>query len=159
MPRICSICAHPDKEAIDRALAAGEAAAKIAGRYRTIDERAIRRHRSNHLPEKLVKAQEQEDVRQALDVVKTLRVINDVSLSILKEARASSDPGLALRAIDRIQRQIELQAKLLGELDDAQTVNILLSPQWLEIRTAIVEVLAPYPEARSAVAERLMEVG
>ena len=53
---------------------------------------------------------------------------------------------------------IELLAKLTGELDDKPEVNIVLSPQWLTIRGAILEALEPFPEARVAVGARLLTV-
>jgi hypothetical protein len=37
-------------------------------------------------------------------------------------------------------------------------VNVLLSPQWVTIRTTMLEALAAYPDARAAVAESLMEL-
>ena len=54
-----------------------------------------------------------------------------------------------------MQKQIELQAKLIGELDDRPQVNLLVAPQWLELRVQILAALQPYPEARLAVAEAL----
>jgi hypothetical protein len=85
-----------------------------------------------------------------------LRAINGVSLSILDEARRSNNPTIALKAIDRVQRQIELQAKLLGELDERPQVNVLLAPEWLTVRTALLGALGPYPEGRAAVAAQLL---
>lgn len=157
MPRSCTICAHPEKAAIDRAIVGGASNRSVASLY-DVSEAAVRRHGANHLPAQLAKAQEQEDVREALDVVKQLRAINSASLNILKEAREQGRAGTALGAIDRIHKQIELQAKLLGELDDSPTVNVLISPQWIEIRTVLLEVLSPYPDARSAVAGELLKL-
>ena len=154
MPRTCTICAHPQREAIDRALAAGTSLATIATLHHVIDE-SLRRHRDAHLPKAIVRAQEVEDVRQALDVVKQLKAINGAALQVLTDARRQGDPDLALKAIDRIHKQIELQARLLGELDDRPVVNVLVAPQWLGMRAALVEVLAPFPDARVAVATAL----
>ncbi len=50
---------------------------------------------------------------------------------------------------------VELLAKLMGELNESPTVNITINPQWVELRTLIVEVLQPYPDARQAVAKVL----
>ena len=158
MPRSCTICSHPDRGEIDRAVVAGESYRNIAERFGT-STTALHRHSGDHLPAKLVKAQEEEDIRQALDVVKQLKAINGASLNILKEAREQGDPGLALRAVDRIHKQVELQAKLLGELDDRPQVNVTLSPEWLELRTTIITALDPHPQARGAVLRALDEAG
>ena len=120
-----------------------------------LSHQAIMRHHDDHLPAALAKAQEQEDVRRAIDHVAQLKAINSATLGILRDARQVGDHDLALRAIDRVQRQIELQAKLIGELDDRPQVNLLVAPQWLELRVQILVALQPYPEARLAVAEAL----
>ena len=77
----------------------------------------MQRHREQHLPKRLVRAAAQEDVRAALDVVAQLKAINGATLQVLTDARRANDGELALKAVDRVQRQIELQAKLLGEPD------------------------------------------
>ena len=151
MGRTCTVCAHPERHAIDKALVAGDSFRDIAGRY-GLSKSAVERHQAEHLPKVLTQARAEEDVAHALDVVKQLKTINGVSLTILKEARDARDGDLALKAIDRIHRQIELQAKLLGELDERPVVNILVSTEWLALRGQLVAALAPYPEARACVA-------
>lgn len=155
MPRVCTVCTHPKRGEIDAALVAGEAYRHIAARF-GISTGALQRHRE-HLPKQLVKAQEQEDVRQALDVIRQLRLINGATLNILKQASEQKDGDLALKAVDRIQRQLELQARLLGELNDGATVNIYAAPEWLALRGVMVAALQPYPEAARAVSRALSE--
>lgn len=150
MPRSCLICQHPDRESIDKALARQTSNRELARVY-SLSEASIRRHKANHLPARVARAQEAEDVREALDVVRQLKAINAASLHILKEAREQGKQGTALAAIDRIHKQIELQAKLLGELDDRPQVNVLVSPQWLELRTTIITALDHHPQARESV--------
>src|SRR5215207_9965376 len=154
MPMTCTVCLHPEREAIDRALVAGESYRDIARRQH-ISKDAIARHKSDHLPPAMVKAAEVEDVAHALDVVQQLKAINVAALHVLKEARTAGDGALALKAIDRIQRQIELQAKLLGELQDGATVNVLISPEWIAVRSALMTTLTRFPDARLAVVESL----
>jgi hypothetical protein len=156
MPRTCTICGHASRAAIDQALVSGESAPKIAAKYRVSDD-AVTRHRA-HIPAQLLKAQEATDVRQALDVVMQLRAINSATIAILKSARASEDHKLALLAVDRVQKQIELQARLLGELDDRPVVNVLITPEWQRLRAVIVEALADEPSARIKVAAALRRV-
>lgn len=152
MPRTCTICTHAERRAIDAALAKeSDSFRNIAKRY-GVSITALSRHKSDHLPARLVKAQEATDIRAALDVVAQLRVINGAALSVLKDARDAGDGELMLKAIDRVYRQIELQARLIGELDAGGTVNVFVSPQWVEVRTALVAALSPYPDARQAVA-------
>ncbi len=158
MPRSCTVCSHPQRKDIDRQLVGGASNRSLASVY-DVSEAAVRRHGANHLPATVAKAQEKEDVREALDVIKQLKAINAASLNILKEAREQGKQGTALAAIDRIHKQIELQAKLLGELDDRPQVNILISSEWLELRTTIITALEPHPQARESVLRALDGAG
>jgi hypothetical protein len=120
-------------------------------------EDALARHRE-HLPLHLVKAQDAAEVAQADTLLDRLLSLNAETMAILKEARTGriKDNELALRAIARAEKQLELQGKLLGELNDAPTVNILMtSPEWVTLRSTIILALEPYPQARTAVLEAL----
>ena len=151
MPRQCSVCAHASLHAINTALVAGGTLRDIARQF-GLSKDAVARHQADHLPVALVAAVGAEETRQALDVLQQLKTINAAALTVLRDARAAGDGDLALKAIDRIQRQVELQAKLLGDLDERPVVNILLSPEWQQLRGQLVAALAPFPEARVAVA-------
>lgn len=159
MPRRCTVCSHPEHRAIDKALALGQIAKRtIAHRY-GVGYYAVLRHEDEHLPARLAKAQEGLDVRAALDVVGQLKAINGASLQVVADARRLGDGELALKAVDRIQRQLELQAKLLGELDERPQINLTVAPEWLSVRLVLVQALAPFPEAKVAVAGALQAVG
>lgn len=159
MSRICTICSHPELERLNRALASGQGVRDIASRYSTngvtISRMALQRHKEAHLPASLVEAAKTEEIKAALDVVQQLKAINGASLQILSEARKSGDADIALKAIDRIQKQIELQAKLLGQIDDRPVINVLVTQEWLTVRQQILVALEAYPEARLAVAEAI----
>jgi len=151
MSRVCTICAHAERHALEKLLVGGTPNRRIATQH-GMSEAAVRRHAAEHLPVALVKAQEADETAQALDVLQQLRFINGAALSVLRDARAAGEGELVLRAVDRVLKQVELQAKLLGELDDRPQINVLVSPEWVALRGQIVQALAPYPEARLAVA-------
>jgi hypothetical protein len=161
MPRVCSICVHPKRKEIDRALTERSASnRRIAAQY-GVNESAIRGHKTNHLRVRMLKAvekREDADIRTAIDVVAQLRAINGAALTVLKDARDANDGDLALKAIDRIQRQIELQAKLIGELQQEGTTNIIVNPEWVQLRSALMVALTPFPEAAQAVAGTLVSL-
>jgi hypothetical protein len=95
---------------------------------------------------------------KTLDVLGQLRAINATTLKILHHCQA--DPkkwGLALHAIDRVHRQIELQAKLLGDLNEHQ-VNVVLPAPWPEIQQVIIQALRPYPDAAQTVSAALISL-
>jgi hypothetical protein len=158
MARPCAICSHPERAEIDRALVVdGETYRNIAKRW-GMSAAAAFRHRAEHIAEQVAKAAqaaEAGDVRQALDVIQQLKAANGVTLEVLQQARTGHDGRLALLAVDRVMKQCELQAKLLGELDERPVINIWLDPAWQTIERTLVEALAPHPQARLAVVDRL----
>jgi len=148
------VCQRPDRHAIDRAIIDGQPAPAIAALYR-VSADAILRHKGSHIKPMVLQAQQHAAETRALDTLAQLKVINHTSLGVLKEAREARDGDLALKAVDRIHRQIELQAKLLGELDERPVVNLLIAPEWLALRGRLLAALQPYPDARLALAEAL----
>lgn len=158
MPRVCTVCGHPERAEIDAALVAREASnRRIASQY-GVSERAVRDHKANHLKARMLEAAERNteaDIRTAIDVVGQLRLINGMALQVLKEARTTNNGDLALKAVDRIQRQLELQAKLIGDLSDGDTVNIIIQPEWVQVRSHLMTALRPYPDARLAASKAL----
>ena len=57
MPRSCTVCEHPKREGIDRALV-GETSNLSVSSLFGVSESAVRRHKANHLPATLAKAHE-----------------------------------------------------------------------------------------------------
>lgn len=154
MPRACTICAHAERAAIDTTISAGRSYRNIAQQY-GVGYTAVARHASEHIAAAVASSQSAKREGAALDVVAQLRAINGAALAVLQDARKARDGELTLKAIDRLQRQIELQAKLLGDLSDAPQVNITVTPEWVTLRTVILTTLAPYADARAAVAYAL----
>lgn len=95
------------------------------------------------------------DAAEALDIVGQLKAINSAALTVLRDARVAGDGRLVLQAVDRVQRQIELQAKLIGQIDERPQVNIWISADWLAIEQALLDTLSRHPQARYEVSERL----
>jgi hypothetical protein len=117
MPQVCTICRHASRDEIDQALIAGESFRNIAKRYGT-SATALFRHRSRDLPTALVKAKDASETVRADTLLERLRALNTETLAILREARKAGTRNneLALKAIARAERQLELEARLLGEL-------------------------------------------
>lgn len=170
MSRPCTVCAHPDKRKIDKALVAGQSLTHLASVY-GITVSALFRHRKQHLATLLKKevgdpSTDQEAARHertvnakeaahALDMRQQLKAINRACLDVLKKAHAEAKPATLLQAVDRIHRQIALQARLLGEPTDVDSDSDAIHNQWPVIRQVILDALRPFPEAKVAVAEAL----
>ena len=72
----------------------------------------------------------------------------------------NADPrDLIVRVSAQLKGQIELLAKLLGELSEAPSITVVMSPEWVAVRRAITDALSPYPEAQTAVVARLTALG
>jgi hypothetical protein len=155
MPRHCTVCTHPQRLAIDQALVAGRSTYDLAAVY-GLSPDALSRHFAAHVPADLKKARQERETEQALDIVKQLKAINMATLTVLNEARLAGQPDRVLRAADRVQRQLELQAKLLGELDERPQVNVLVSAEWVAVRTTLLRALERHPEARADAAIALL---
>jgi hypothetical protein len=163
MARTCTVCVHPEREAINQALISGEAALSVAARYFTVGGKplgrmAVQRHKENHIPETMAKAKEAQEVAHGADLLQNVRKLQNKAIQLLLKAEADGDYRTALAGIREARGCLELLAKLVGELSDAPTVNITISPQWVELRTVIVQALSEYPAARLAVAQALAEV-
>jgi hypothetical protein len=85
-----------------------------------------------------------------------VRDLQTRALAILGKAEKTNDLRSALGAIREARSNLELLAKLVGELDERPTVNVMLDPAWLTLRATILGALASFPEARAAVASRLV---
>jgi hypothetical protein len=157
MPRRCTVCDHPERHGIDEALVTGAPYRSVAKRF-GLSESAVYRHKVDHLPAHLLKAREVEEVAQADDLLDQVRDLQTRALDILERAEKVGDLRIALAAISQARGNLELLGKLAGELDERPVVNVLLSPQWVMIRTTMLEALSAYPEAHSAVAESLMDL-
>src|SRR5438067_714742 len=101
MSRPCTICNHPQRSAIDRALASGDPVRNIAERFDTTHT-ALLRHCSNHLAERLARAQlraagaqraddrrllAERDSRQAVEATFDLDVLNELQRCVQRLIR------------------------------------------------------------------------
>lgn len=158
MPRVCTICTHAERPAIDMMLVNGTAFRNIAERFGT-SATALTRHKSSHLPTTLAKAQEAEEVANADSLLDQIRSLQTATLRILKKAEEAGKFVPAIMAIKEARGNLELLAKMLGELDERPQVNIMASPQWVQIQAVIMDDLADDPARRIRLASRLAEIG
>jgi hypothetical protein len=150
MPRSCTLCEHPEKDDIDRTLVGSASNRSVASLY-DVSEAAVRRHKANHLPAKLVMAVKAAEVVEADNLLHQVGDLQRRALAILDKAEEAGELRTALSAIREARGNLELLAKLLGELDERPMVNLNISPEWLELRAVIVGALEPHPEALRAV--------
>ena len=71
-------------------------------------------------------------------------------LEILENAQSAGDLKTALLGIREARSCLELCMKAEGQIKDTQ-ITIINDPEWVELRTLVINALEPYPEAREAV--------
>ena len=155
VPRVCSICVHPQREQIDRALVGGSAKRDVSALFR-VSEDAVTRHAAAHLPKALAQAHEAREAERADDLLSEARRLKEITMGLLGRAVQANDLRTALVAVREARGNLELIGKLLGELDEHPQVNVMVSAEWVAVRTTLLAALGPYPDARAAVAARLL---
>jgi hypothetical protein len=156
----CAACHHPRRDELDSAIVAGQTLRAIGKKY-GMSASAVLRHRDRHLSPALA-AMEVE--REQKDKATALEEIWDVISSmkrVLAAAEQEGKPTLAVSTGTALGVQIERMAKLAGQWQDQQptvVVNVQASEEWQQIRAVILAALMAYPEARQAVAGRLLQL-
>jgi hypothetical protein len=157
MPRQCLVCQHERKAEIDRDLAANTAIPTLTAIYR-VSEDSLLRHKRNHLPQAVAKAEAAQEESRADDLLGQVDRLKNKAVSLLLKAEAAGDYRTALAGIREARACLELLLEVEGEIDRTPAVNLTISPQWLTVRAVIIEALAPWPEAKQAIAGRLARV-
>jgi hypothetical protein len=154
MPRVCTVCKHEDRETIDQALIERKAGFRhIASRF-GVGYRSLCRHYENHIPENLSQSQKSQEIVRGDNLVEEVMTWRKEIEEIFHEAKAEKSIGLALQAIDRAYRLIELQGKLIGMLNEDKALHINITQITAEVSSFLKE---KFPDAFVAYREYLTE--
>src|SRR5437588_10276308 len=134
MSRTCTICSHPKLVNIDRQLLRGDMLNSIAHRFHVSPD-AVGRHR-RHMRTAMLKVQaaaEKQDLVYGQTLIDEVKLIKADAERLQLEAEGRRDIRAALQAIRERVGIVELQAKLMGEIQTGNrsvTVNLqTISPQ------------------------------
>src|SRR5207248_6320663 len=149
MARTCTICSHPKLVNIDRQLLRGDMLNGIAHRFHVSPD-AVGRHR-RHMRTAMLKVQaaaEKQDLVYGQTLIEEVKAIKADAERLQLEAEGRRDIRAALQAIRERVGIVELQAKLMGEIQTGNrsvTVNLqTISPQEaLEYARDILELFSP----------------
>ncbi len=158
MPRECTICRHGEGYAINVALVQRDPYRHIAALY-DVSTAALQRHSHDHIPPLLLQAARAVEVANADDLLARVEELRLKAMDVLGEAEDAHDHRVMLAAIDRASKQLELLARLMGEISDAPQINILVSPEWITLRSRLLYALDAYPEARGSVLRAIEGAG
>lgn len=164
----CNCCTHRERAAIDLALARGVSTYALEKRY-GVSHDSLGRHARHHLPPqlraKLIAGPDIDGVdldrlreTESQSLLANLVSIRHRLFACLDTAEESGDGGMIAKLAGQLHKNLELVGKLLGTLGIGSTTvnnNVLIMPAYIELRIGLVEALAPFPEAKVAVAQVL----
>jgi hypothetical protein len=167
-PGNCTVCSHKSRHQLEIGLAHGIAHNALARRF-NVSADAVGRHATNHVSPAMraailtaqkpaaidleaLQASEQEGLLSQL-VHQRARLQQHVSMAV-----DYGDVKAAVSAEGAITANLALVGKLLGMIvqrHDVRSTSLLVSPDYLKLRSALVDALRPYPEAGRAVGAAL----
>ncbi len=153
MARTCTVCSHPEKEEIDRLLVRGDSIAGIARDF-AVSEDALKRHFDNHVPKTLAASPSAKEITDADKLLFEIEEVKNRALRLLDKAENAQDTrvyGPPSQYLKEFREYVRLMAELSGKLAAQPQITIINHPQWIELRTVIIEALDPYPDAKAAV--------
>lgn len=154
MARKCKVCEHSKLDEINKSLIECQNISEISRDY-DIPWNSLDKHKKNHLPAALSQARQAGEVSRADTLLEQVKQLQDKACSLLDKAESAGDMKTALTGVREARSCIELLAKLQGELQQEGTVNVTISPEWMELRTVILQAVEPFPDARQAIAEAI----
>jgi len=80
-----------------------------------------------------------------------LKVLRERAALALETAEGAEDIKTALQAIKELREMVRLWAELEGRIASQPQITLITSPEWVEVRSLVINALEPYPEAREAV--------
>jgi hypothetical protein len=167
--RQCRTCKHPARAEIEVLLARGVSRRVLAKRFPDLSADSMYRHHRWHTPESVRlavlapgKALHDLAVEADTGLLAQLRRLTSTLWDQFDAAAAAGDRGGVSALGARILAALELQAKRTGELlPHATTVNnnLMVSQDFLALRSRLVMVLQRHPEAARDVADifRILE--
>jgi hypothetical protein len=170
--RRCQVCNHPQRPQIDLAIALGCAKRQIGERFK-LSADAVWRHGRAHLTPEMKAAlatkilQREGDMRRVLleegvGIVDALKAVRGPLFGLFLAAVDVGDSKAAAGLAGRLHESLALSAKVTGALAPHAGVtitNVLLSPDFMKLRSELLRVLARHPEARAEVAAVFRSAG
>jgi hypothetical protein len=153
MPSPCIFCESPRRSELEQKIAAKIISQTEAGKILGCHHASISRHVNNHLRRGVNEAVilppvegVTRDISRGLNVAKQLERSHDDCIYLFKEALRRGNIRDALRALEVEIKQLQLSAKLQGVYADTPQINLLMQPEFIQLKKVVVEGLKAYPE-------------
>ncbi|GAB6265511.1 MAG: hypothetical protein STSR0001_09560 [Methanothrix sp.] len=162
MGRKSKIEAHPQSDEIIRRLASGEKNPEIVRDFPEIKDDDLDYYRENKLPVKLSKSKdlkaladeiESADIHKGDTYLQLVIGLQKKALDALEQQNAKEDPKSWAMVSREARGYVELMGKALDRIRDAPPAQITIvnNPEWISLRTVIIQALDDFPEAKGAV--------
>lgn len=153
MSRKCSICIHPEREAIDNLMLHAFPLRLIAGQYGSSFS-TLQRHKK-HISGHLLRAKGQSDLEYSDSLLDQLKKISENANKLLdtamqEEGRKGINPTVALMSMKEIRGQLSLQLDIFKIMYDMRAVR--------EFQEEVVRTLGELdPSVRDKFVKRIKE--
>jgi len=152
VPQTCKACSSLKREEIDRAILAGEPNRRIATRC-DASEAAIRRHAA-HVPATVALAVRAEEATRADDLLGILREGVADARRLRAKAEDEGDYRAAIAAVKALSDIVETLARVAERLAKKES-DLASSPEWIDLRTRLLDTLERFPDALEAVSRAM----
>jgi hypothetical protein len=167
----CTICSHDKRHQIEIGLVHRLSARVLAHRF-GVSESALYRHKQSHLSPQIaaaiLAAEKPSDID--LEALQASESEGLLAQLVTQRARLQTHSELATELGDvrsavacerAITSNLELVGKLLGQLvqhHEVRSTSVLISTDYIQLRSVLVNALQPFPEAARAVAVALHQL-
>ena len=154
MGRKSKIESHPNSKIIIMRLASGEEYSKIVEDFPDLRWQDLDYYKKNKLHKIISKSPElkaEVEGTRGNDTLAEVRALKTRAMELLEQAQKAGDLKTALIGIREARGCLETCLKAEGQLKDGPQITIINNPEWVELRTVIVQALDPYPQAKEAV--------
>lgn len=153
MPRnVCTVCTHAERAQIESDRRGGVAYKRLSERYGPAPA-TLHNHFTRHVAEAMAKAAETREVEHGSAWWTELEDLVPRTKAVLARAEKAGDDRLVLASIRELRSNVELIAKVLGEVrgDGGGTTVVIDARQW----NVALEALDAHPEAKAKIIEAL----
>jgi hypothetical protein len=155
MPKTCTICEDPRRDEFDRRARIEDNIAKIAQDFALSYDAFYRHVKANHHIREVTAIPTSAELATSEDIYKEIERWHTEAKDLQRTAKADGDIKTALLGLEKALKCLELMLKIHGQIPEGPQINILVLPEWLELRSTIIQSLRPYPEALEAVRDAL----
>ncbi len=161
MGRVCTICQHPERDAIEARLVSGDSSYAIAEAF-GVGASAVQRHHANHTSPALAAMETQAALDRKATLLDRIETLIERAEAMFATAASAGQSSQALNVLRELRALLELLGKATGELREqpAVAINLLTMPEVSAAIGVVYRELADQPALRRRIAERLqLEAG